>query len=60
VVPVGSQLRVERNAAKINLTTVSNELGTYPLRISRLERGLDHDREFAGRYQAWLRNQIAA
>jgi transposase len=60
VVPVGSQLRVERNAAKISLTTVSEELGTYPLRISRLERGLDHDREFAERYQAWLRDQIAA
>lgn len=60
VVPVGSQLRVERNAAKISLTTVSNELGTYPLRISRIERGLDHDREFAERYQAWLRSQIAA
>jgi transposase len=60
VVPVGSQLRVERNAAKISLTTVSNELGTYPLRVSRLERGLDHDREFAERYQAWLRSQIAA
>jgi hypothetical protein len=48
------------NAAKISLTTVSNELGTYPLRVSRLERGLDHDREFAERYQAWLRSQIAA
>jgi transposase len=60
VVPVGSQLRVERNAAKISLTTVSSELGTYPLRISRLERGLDHDREFAERYQTWLRDQKAA
>jgi transposase len=60
MVPVGSQIRVDRNAAKISLTTVSNELGTYPLRISRLERGLDHDREFAERYQAWLRDQIAA
>jgi transcriptional regulator with XRE-family HTH domain len=58
-VPVGSQLRIERNAAKISLTRVSNELGTYPLRVSRLERGLDHDREFAERYQAWLRDQIA-
>jgi transposase len=59
-VPVGSQLRFERNAANISLTTVSNELGTYPLRISRLERGLDHDREFAERYQAWLCEQKAA
>jgi transposase len=60
VVPVGTTLRAERNAAKISLTTASTELGTYPLRISRLERGLDHDREFAEQYQAWLAQKIAA
>jgi len=42
------------------LTTASTELGTYPLRISRIERGLDHDREFAEQYQAWLVQKIAA
>jgi len=60
VVPVGTELRAERNAAKISLTTASSELGTYPLRISRLERGIDHDREFAEQYQAWLAERIAA
>jgi transposase len=60
VVPVGTELRAERNAAKISLTTASTELGTYPLRISRLERGIDHDREFAEQYRAWLERQNAA
>jgi transposase len=60
VVPVGTDLRAERNAAKISLTTASHELGTYPLRISRLERGIDHDREFAEQYRAWLEQQRAA
>jgi transposase len=60
IVPVGTTLRADRNAAKISLTTASTELGTYPLRISRIERGLDHDREFAEQYQAWLVQKIAA
>ena len=60
VVPVGTELRAERNAAKISLTTASIVLGTYPLRISRLERGIDHDREFAEQYRAWLEQQKAA
>src|SRR5665213_582911 len=60
VVPIGSTLRADRNAAKISLTTASTELGIYPLRISRIERGLDHDREFAEQYQAWLVQKIAA
>ena len=60
VVPVGTELRTARNAAKISLTTASTELGTYALRISRLERGLDHDREFAEQYQAWLAQKQAA
>jgi transposase len=59
-VPVGTDLRAERNAAKISLTSASTELGTYPLRISRLEWGLDHDREFAEQYQAWLTQEKAA
>jgi hypothetical protein len=49
-----------KSAAKISLTTASSELGTYPLRISRLERGIDHDREFAEQYRAWLEQQKAA
>jgi transposase len=60
VVPVGTELRSVRKAAQISLTRASAELGTYPLRISRLERGLDHDRELAERYQAWLSEQSVA
>ncbi len=60
VVPVGMDLRAERKAAKISLTTASSELGTYPLRISRLERGIDHDREFAEQYLVWLEQRRVA
>jgi hypothetical protein len=35
-------------------------LGTWPIRISRLEQGLDFDRDLADKYQAWLRAQEAA
>ncbi|HUY05662.1 MAG TPA: hypothetical protein VMU99_00165 [Acidimicrobiales bacterium] len=49
-VPVAAKFRAARTAAKISLTTVSTELGTAPLSISRLERGFDHDREFAKQY----------
>ena len=59
-VSVGTDLRAGRNAAKISLTTASSELGTYPLRISRLERGIDHDRKFAEQYRAWLDQKKAA
>jgi len=53
-VPIGGELRAARTAAGISLDTVSSELGTWPIRISRLERGLDHDSNLAGRYEAWL------
>ena len=36
------------------------QLGTWPIRISRLERGLEHDSELAGRYEAWLTAHNAA
>ena len=46
---------------EFDIDSVPNvEWWPYPLRISRLERGLDHDREFAERYQTWLRDQKAA
>jgi transposase len=59
-VPIGGDLRAARTAARISLDTVSAELGTWPIRISRLERGLDHDSDLAGRYEVWLTAQKAA
>jgi len=49
-------------SARLNMLAVAaaEALGTWPIRISRLERGLDFDRDLADKYQAWLRAQEAA
>lgn len=59
-VPVGFELRRIRTNAKISLRQVSDDLGTWPVRISRLERGLDFDRELSARYQDWLTHHCVA
>ena len=53
-VPVGSDLRAARLAARISLQTVAGAIGSWPTRISELERGLKHDTALARRYMAWL------
>ena len=58
--PNGTELRAARNAAHLNLTTAAAALNTWPTRISRLERNLDHDIELATRYRDWLSTQSAA
>jgi len=57
---VGPQLRTTRTSAHISLQTVSDDLGVWPTKISRIERGLDHDDEFVAIYQAWLNERMAA
>jgi hypothetical protein len=57
---VGPQLRTTRMSAHISLQTVSDDLGVWPTKISRIERGLDHDAEFVAIYQAWLSEHLAA
>jgi hypothetical protein len=42
------------------LQTVSNDLGVWPIKISRIERGLEHDGEFVAIYQTWLSEHSAA
>lgn len=59
-VPVGSELRSARLDLGLTLAVVANALGTWPIRISELERGLTHDAELARRYDRWLRPQRAA
>jgi transposase len=59
-VPVGFELRKARTTAHISLQAVSDDLATWPIRISRLERGLDFDRDLAERYQTWLSEHTAA
>lgn len=53
-VPAGPELRIARTAAGISLAVAAEALGTWPTRISQLERGLTHNTELATRYQLWL------
>ena len=53
-IPVGEQLRVARKEAGLSLATVAQTLGTWPIRISRLERSLDFGTELARRYETLL------
>jgi transposase len=53
-VPLGAQLRALRTQARLTLTDAAQALGTWPITISRLERGIHHDAELATRYHLWL------
>jgi transposase len=57
---VGAQLRATRKSAHVSLQTVSDDLGVWPTKISRIERGLQQDDEFVAIYQAWLTDHTAA
>jgi transposase len=57
---VGPQLRSIRTADQISLQVVSDNLPVTLAKVSRIERGLQHDPEFVERYEAWLVNQTAA
>jgi len=53
-VPVGADLRAARTDARISLQLVADELGSWPSRISEIERGLKYDTALARRYAQWL------
>jgi len=53
-VPNGPQLRIARQNANLSLKTVASALGTWPIRISKIERGITHDTNLTHRYQALL------
>jgi transposase len=59
-VPAGAHLRAARTAAGITLATAAEHLGTWPTRISELERGRTYNADLATRYQAWLQTRKAA
>jgi len=54
----GHDLRATRLAARVSLQTVADALGSWPTRISELERGLKHDTALARRYGQWLDGQL--
>ena len=57
--PTGAALRALRQHQGHTLTTVANALGTTPIRLSTLERGLVHDTRLARRCHTWLTQQAA-
>jgi transposase len=58
--PLGAELRTARKNAGFTLAVVAGELGTWPIRISELERGLIHNGDLACRYERWLQLHGAA
>lgn len=59
-VPLGADLRAARQNNGLTLTAAAQALGTWPIRLSEIERGLAHNTELAHRYQHWLRPHQAA
>jgi len=55
----GAGLRAARTAAGITLAAAAGQLGTWPIRVSELERGLKHDAGLARRYRKWLDQNTA-
>jgi hypothetical protein len=47
-------LRTRRQAKQLSMQTVAEELDTNIMTVSRLERGLTHNRELTTRYHQWL------
>ena len=56
-VPHGPDLRRCRRDAGVSLESAAETLGTWPTRLSGLERGLIHDAKLATKYQHWLETQ---
>ena len=57
--PSGAELRTLRQEQGVSLTLVAGALGTAPIRISMLERGLVHDTALARRCRVWLMENAA-
>lgn len=57
-VPNGPDLRATRTNAGLTLTDVAQAVGSWPTRISELERGVTHNTPLATRYQRWLDAQV--
>lgn len=52
--PTGAELRALREHQDVSLTVVASAVGTAPIRLSKLERGLVHDTRLARRCRTWL------
>ncbi|QGG96411.1 IS110 family transposase [Actinomarinicola tropica] len=58
-VPTGHDIRQRRLQAGITLTALANTLDIAPIRLSRLERGLDFNNDLATRAATWLTQNAA-
>jgi len=58
-IPTGHDLRQRRLQADITLTALANTLDVAPIRLSRVERGLDFHNDLARRADAWLNENTA-
>ena len=52
----GADLRHRREHAELTLSNVADALNTWPIAISRLERGITHNPDLATRYNHWLQH----
>lgn len=50
----GADLRHRREHADLTLADAANALNTWPIAISRLERGITHNTDLSTRYNQWL------
>lgn len=55
--PTGELLRQMRTDRSLTLATVCNAIGTTPIGLSRLERGLEHNTDLARATHQWLTEQ---
>jgi len=53
-IPTGHQIRQRRLELNITLTALANTLEIPPIRLSRLERGIDHNNDLAQHAHQWL------
>ncbi len=56
----GSDLRHQRHQTGLPLADAAKALNSWPIALSRLERGTNHDTDLANRYHQWLQQQQAA
>ena len=52
----GTDLRHQRQHAQLTLADAAHALHSWPIAISRLERGLTHNTDLATRYNHWLQH----
>jgi transposase len=58
-IPTGHEIRQRRLQSDLTLTAMANALDVAPIRLSRVERGLDFNNDLARRAHTWLAQNAA-